>query len=46
MSYKYLMIVYKKSKEVKELEGMGTTLDVCLIYNNKIFIGHVGDSRI
>ena len=40
------MIVYKKSKEVKELEGMGTTLDVCLIYNNKIFIGHVGDSRI
>lgn len=25
---------------------MGTTLDVCLIYNNKIFIGHVGDSRI
>ena len=40
------MIVYKKSKEVKELEGMGTTIDVCLIYNNKIFIGHVGDSRI
>lgn len=40
------MIVYEKSKEVKELEGMGTTLDVCLIYNNKIFIGHVGDSRI
>lgn len=40
------IIVYEKSKEVKELEGMGTTLDVCLIYNNKIFIGHVGDSRI
>ena len=40
------MIVYKKSKEVKELEGMGTTLDVCLIYNNRAFIGHIGDSRI
>ena len=25
---------------------MGTTLDVCFIYNNKIYIGHVGDSRI
>ena len=25
---------------------MGTTLEVCLIYNNKAFIGHVGDSRI
>ena len=25
---------------------MGTTLDVCLIYNNKAFIGHVGDSRV
>ena len=40
------MIVYKKSKEVKELEGMGTTLDVCLIYNSRIYIGHVGDSRV
>ena len=25
---------------------MGTTLDICLIYNNKVFIGHVGDSRV
>ena len=40
------MIVYEKSKENKELEGMGTTLDICLIYNNKVFIGHVGDSRV
>ena len=40
------MVVYEKSKEDKELEGMGTTLEVCLIYNNKVFIGHVGDSRI
>ena len=40
------MVVYEKSKEVKELEGMGTTLEVCLIYNSKAYIGHVGDSRI
>ena len=40
------MVVYEKSKENKELSGMGTTLEVCLIYNNRAFIGHVGDSRI
>ena len=40
------MVIYEKSKENKELEGMGTTLEVCLIYNNKAYIGHVGDSRI
>ena len=40
------MVVYEKSKEDKELQDMGTTLDVCLIYNNKVFIGHVGDSRV
>ncbi len=40
------MVVYEKSKEQKELEGMGTTLEVCLIYNSKLYLGHVGDSRI
>ena len=40
------MVVYEKSKENKEFEGMGTTLEVCLIYNNKVYIGHIGDSRI
>lgn len=40
------MVVYEESKKDENLQGMGTTLDVCLIYNNKIFIGHVGDSRI
>ena len=40
------MVVYEKSKEVQELEGMGTTLEICLIYNNKAYIGHIGDSRI
>lgn len=40
------MIVYEKSKDNKELEGMGTTLEICLVYGNKVYIGHVGDSRI
>ena len=40
------MIVYEKSKEIKELDNMGTTLEICLIYNNRVYIGHVGDSRI
>ena len=40
------MVVYEKAKENKELQGMGTTLEICLIYNNKVYIGHVGDSRI
>ena len=40
------MVVYEKSRENEELEGMGTTLEVGLIYNNRIYIGHIGDSRI
>ena len=40
------MVVYEKSKEDKELEGMGTTLEVCIIYNNRVYIGHIGDSRV
>ncbi|MDO5557613.1 MAG: Stp1/IreP family PP2C-type Ser/Thr phosphatase [Clostridia bacterium] len=40
------MVVYEESKKDKNLEGMGTTIDVCLIYNNKVYIGHVGDSRV
>ena len=40
------MVVYEKSQENADLRDMGTTLDVCLIYNSNIFIGHVGDSRV
>ena len=40
------MVVYEESKKNPELEGMGTTLDVSVIYNNKIYIGHIGDSRV
>ena len=38
--------VYQRSREEKELEEMGTTLEICLIHSNKIFIAHVGDSRV
>lgn len=40
------MIVYEKSRENKELEGMGTTLEIVVVYENRAYIGHVGDSRI
>lgn len=40
------MVVYEKSLEDKNFEGMGTTLEICLIYNNRAYIGHIGDSRI
>ena len=40
------LMVYERSRENEELRDMGTTIEVCLIYNNKAFIGHVGDSRI
>ena len=38
--------VYQMSREEKELEEMGTTLEICLILANKVFIAHVGDSRV
>lgn len=38
--------IYKQAKNKKELSGMGTTLDVCLIYNSRLYIGHIGDSRV
>lgn len=40
------MLVYEKSKEVQELDGMGTTIEVALVQNNRVYIGHIGDSRI
>lgn len=40
------MIVYEKANSKKELNRMGTTLDISLVYQNKVFISHIGDSRI
>ena len=39
-------IVYEKAKEETDLEKMGTTLEVCLICDERAYIGHIGDSRI
>ncbi len=39
-------VVYKRAKEIPELENMGTTIDICLVNLNKVYIGHVGDSRV
>ena len=38
--------IYEESEEDEELQDMGTTLEVLLIYKRKIYIGHIGDSRI
>lgn len=38
--------IYEESEEDEELQDMGTTLEVLMIYKNKIYIGHIGDSRI
>ena len=40
------LAIFEKSKQVPELENMGTTIDICLVISNKVFIGHVGDSRV
>ena len=38
--------VWQKAKGNENLEKMGTTLEICLIYNDRAYIGHIGDSRI
>jgi len=38
--------IIKKCFEKKSITGMGTTLSVCIVTDEKIFIGHMGDSRI
>ncbi len=38
--------IYEESEQDEELQDMGTTLEVLLIYKNKVYIGHIGDSRI
>ncbi len=40
------MVVYERSKEVEELNGMGTTMDVVIIQSGRLYVGHVGDSRV
>ena len=40
------LTVYEEAQKSDELKDMGTTIDVCLLYGNKVYIGHVGDSRV
>lgn len=37
--------VWQKAIETKEYRGMGTTAVLAVIKGNKLFIGHIGDSR-
>ncbi|MDQ2087156.1 Stp1/IreP family PP2C-type Ser/Thr phosphatase [Herbivorax sp. ANBcel31] len=38
--------IYEKASHSEENSGMGTTFIVTVVLNNKIYIGHVGDSRV
>lgn len=38
--------VYEKAKLNEEYRGMGTTIIVVLIYRSRVYVGHVGDSRL
>ncbi len=39
-------IIHQTSKTQEQCEGMGTTVVAGLLYDNKIIIAHVGDSRM
>lgn len=38
--------VYDKSCSEEKYNGMGTTISLAVLHNKKLFIGHVGDSRV
>ena len=39
-------VVFSESKGSESLNGMGTTTDCCLIFKRKLYIAHIGDSRV
>ena len=39
-------VVYQVSQNQAQCAGMGTTLVVCLLTDNKMVVGHIGDSRL
>ncbi len=38
--------IFTKSQEVAELKGMGTTMVLCYVMRDTVYIGNVGDSRV
>lgn len=38
--------LYIRAAENSEMRGMGTTIDACVIKGDRLYIGHVGDSRV
>ena len=38
--------IYEDSTANEELAGMGTTMTVCSVKNSKVYIAHIGDSRL
>ena len=38
--------IYQAARSQPQYAGMGTTLVVCLFYDNKMTVGHLGDSRL
>lgn len=38
--------IYTMSSEIKKMSGMGTTIVVCVVYNNRCYVANVGDSRL
>lgn len=39
-------VIYDSAKENKNLEEMGTTLEICVVYQGTAYMSHIGDSRI
>ena len=38
--------IYQAAQSQPQYAGMGTTLVVCLFYDNKVMVAHLGDSRL
>ena len=38
--------IFNKALNEKQYKGMGTTLIVAIVFRNRVYIGHVGDSRV
>lgn len=39
-------LIYEKAEMTPEYKGMGTTLIIAFVFRNRVYIAHVGDSRL